>query len=156
MARRLFPIESGNGTGTAATSGTWHRRVRLRETLDERILGTSSLRSPDSSHSQAIEGRPVTSRPVQEDEKLTLGDRLISALLCGLWGFATMVFVWVIAFDFVFVPMNDFVWTLCTWTTWIASGAAAALGLLLGPERMMDGFARVWSAIDQWLRGEDG
>jgi hypothetical protein len=66
-----------------------------------------------------------------------------------------MVFVWVVAFNSVFVPMNDVVWTLCIWTTWVASGSTAALGLLLRPERMMDGFGKVWGVIEQWLRGED-
>jgi hypothetical protein len=154
MAREFVPIGSGNGRPTSSAIHRYHRRSPSLETFDERIVRFSGY-GLCSSNSLIREGRTMTFRPPAKDDSLTLRDRLISALLCGLWGFATMVFVWVIAFNSVFVPMNDAVWTLCTWTTWMASGAAAALGLFLRPERMMDGFAKVWDVIDHWLRGDD-
>lgn len=154
MAREFVPTGSGNGRTTSSTIHRRHRRSPSLETLDERILRSSGLGSCPS-NSLFREGRTMTSRPPAKDHKLTLGDRLISALLCGLCGFATMVFVWVIGFNSVFVPMNDLVWTLCIWTTWTAAGVAAALGFVLRPERVMDGFAKVWGVIDQWLRGEE-
>ncbi len=154
MAGEFVPIGSGNSRTSASTIHRRHRRSPSLETLDERILRSSGYGS-FSSNLLFREGRTMTSRPPPKHHKLSLGDRLISALVCGLWGFATMVFVWVIAFNFVFVPMNDAVWALCIWTTWTAGGVAAALGLLLQPERVMDGFAKVWGVIDRWLRGVD-
>jgi hypothetical protein len=155
MVRELFPLAAGTGATIASAIGRHHRGSPSRETLDERMLRSSRLHGSYSSNSPAFEGRSMTSHRPPQGHKLTLGDRLIAALLCGLWAFATMVFIWVIAFNSIFVPINDVVWTLCTWTTCLASGVAAALGLLLRPERMMDGFAKVWATIDQWLRGED-
>jgi hypothetical protein len=158
MAREFCSSGSGTGTTALSTIARRHPRSPSLETLDERIRRCSRLQGSSSSAFVAFEGRTMASQRPGQDHKLTLGDRLISALLCGLWGFATLVFVWVIAFNYVFVPMTgdaDVVWTLCTWTTWTAGGVAAALGLLLGPERVMDGFGKVWGALDEWLRSED-
>jgi hypothetical protein len=158
MAGEFFPSGSGTGATTFSTIGRRYRRSTSLETFEERIRRSSRLHGSYSSATLAFEGRTMTSRRPAQDHKPTLGDRLISALLCGLWGFATLVFVWVIAFNYVFVPIKgaaDVVWTLCTYTTWTAGGVAAALGFILGPERVMDGFGKVWAAIDQWLRGED-
>ena len=88
-------------------------------------------------------------RPPQ-DQGLSLGDRLISALLGGFCGFATMLLIWLL----VVHPGRDgqaqppFSWT------WIAGAVAAAAGFLVGPERMMDGLGRVWGAIGGMLGDE--
>src|SRR5262249_19677188 len=141
--RSFFPIESGTGTTASSTIGRRHGHSLSLEALDKRIL-RSSMSSSNSSYAPAFESRTMTSHQPRQNHKLILGDRLITALLCGLWGFATAVFACLVAFHFVLVPMNDVAWTLCTWTTWTASGVAAALGFLLEPERIMDGFGIVW------------
>jgi hypothetical protein len=38
--------------------------------------------------------------------------------------------------------------------TWVAGGVTAVAGFLAGPERMMDGFGRVWVAIG-WVLFRD-
>jgi hypothetical protein len=85
-----------------------------------------------------------------QDQGLSLGDRLISALLGGLCGFATMLLIWLL----VVHPRQDgeaqppFSWT------WIMGAFTAAAGFVVGPERMMDGLGRVWGAIGGPLWGE--
>jgi hypothetical protein len=35
--------------------------------------------------------------------------------------------------------------------TWIAGGLAAAVGFVVGPERMVDGFEGVWRALEKLM-----
>ena len=85
-------------------------------------------------------------RPPQ-DQGLSLGDRLISALLGGLCGFATMLLIWLLV---VHPGLDGEAQPPFSWT-WIGGAVAAAAGFVVGPERMMDGFGRVWGAIGAML-----
>ncbi len=77
--------------------------------------------------------------------KLTTGDRLVTALLAGIFGFGTMVVIWFLVLNLGAHAAED-LWFPFSWT-WIAGGLAAALGFALGPERMVDGFGGVWRAL---------
>jgi hypothetical protein len=80
---------------------------------------------------------------------LTLGDRLIAALLAGVFGFLTMSLIWFLVLNFGAHSGEDislpFSWT------WIVSGMAAVLGFAVGPERMVDGFSGVWHALGRLM-----
>ena len=94
---------------------------------------------------------PVAPRKPQ----YTAADRLISALMAGILGFATMLVIWLIvlylggqAGEDVEIP---FFWN------WIVAGIAGVTGFLVGPERMLDGFGVVWRVIGaiSWGKPED-
>ncbi len=98
-------------------------------------MGTSRSRSSASG------GNPHGSKQPQ----LTPGDRLISALMAGILGFATMLLIWLVvlylgghAGEDVSLP---FFWNR------IVAGLAAGTGFIVGPERMLDGFGAVWRVI---------
>jgi hypothetical protein len=89
-------------------------------------------------------------RPARNHE-LTLGDRVISALLGGLCGFSTMLLIWFLVLNLGGRRGDDI--ALPFFWTWIAGGVAGAAGFLAGPERMMDGFGKVWRVIGWMLWG---
>jgi hypothetical protein len=90
----------------------------------------------------------IQSMPPKQ-QKLSVGDRAVTALLAGVFGFGTMVLIWFLVLNLgahadedLFFP---FFWT------WIAGGLAAAVGFAVGPERMVDGFEGVWSALGKLM-----
>ncbi len=77
--------------------------------------------------------------------QLTAADRLITALMAGILGFATMLVIWLIVLYLGGQDGEDleipFLWN------WIVAGLAAVTGFVVGPERMLDGFGAVWRVI---------
>ncbi len=77
--------------------------------------------------------------------QLTPGDRLISALMAGILGFATMLLIWMIVLYLGGQAGQDvsfpFLWN------WVVAGLSAVTGFFVGPERMLDGFGAVWRVI---------
>jgi hypothetical protein len=85
----------------------------------------------------------VTSRRTGEPN-LTIGDRLITALMGFVVAFLTMCVIWFLTLRIWFAATDDappFHWT------WIVGLMAGAAGFAVGPERMMDGVGAVWRAI---------
>ena len=77
--------------------------------------------------------------------KPSLGDRAISGLIGGILSFATMLLVWLTMLSLFpnreAGPLLPFIWT------WIGGLAGASAGILIGPERLMDGFQSIWRLI---------
>ncbi len=82
--------------------------------------------------------------PAQE-EKLTIGDRLVTGLLAGILGFGTMAVIWFLVLN-LGAHTGENLWFPFSWA-WIVGGAAAATGFIVGPERMVDGFQGFWRAL---------
>jgi hypothetical protein len=76
---------------------------------------------------------------------LTIGDRLVTALLAGVFGFGTMLVIWFLVLNLGAHSGEDLALPF-SWT-WIAGGMAATLGFVVGPERMVDGFEGVWRGL---------
>ena len=70
------------------------------------------------------------------------GDRCVTALLAGIFGFGTMTVIWFLVLNLGAHAGED-LWFPFSWT-WIAGALAAAVGFVVGPERMVDGFEGVW------------
>lgn len=86
------------------------------------------------------------------EPEITIGDRLITALMGFLCAFATMCLVWFLALRFIHVGLEaplPFYWT------WIVGLLGGAAGLVAGPERTMDAFGAVWKAIGSMLFWHD-
>ena len=91
-----------------------------------------------------IEGGRLLSARRTRKPKLTIGDRLITALMGFIVAFLTMCLLWLLILRIWFAAADTpppFHWT------WIAGLVAAAGGFLFGPERMLDGIGAVWRAI---------
>lgn len=76
--------------------------------------------------------------------KLTIGDRLITALMGFIVTFLTMCVVWLVILRFWFVAANSpppFHWT------WIVGLVTAGAGFVTGPEPMLRGIGAVWGTI---------
>jgi hypothetical protein len=87
--------------------------------------------------------RLVTNRRMREPT-LTVGDRLITALMGFVVAFLTMCVIWFLTLRIWFEATDNpppFHWT------WIVGLMAGAVGFVIGPERMMDGVGTVWRAI---------
>lgn len=83
------------------------------------------------------------------EPELTVGDRLVTAVMGFLGAFLTMGVVWLIALRYsqgAMEPPLPFYWS------WIAGLVAGVAGFLVGPERMMDGFGRVWALFGAVFR----
>jgi hypothetical protein len=86
--------------------------------------------------------------------RLTIGDRAVSALLAGIFGFGTMAVIWFLVLNLGAHTGVD-LWFPFSWA-WIAGGLTAALGFVVGPERMVDGFEGTWRALAKLcFRGVD-
>ena len=75
---------------------------------------------------------------------LTIGDRLITALMGFVVAFLTTCVIWFLILRIWFVASDNpppFHWT------WIVGLLAGAAGFVVGPERMLDGIGGVWRAI---------
>lgn len=93
---------------------------------------------------RTIEGGTLVAARRTGEPKLTIGDRLLTALMGFLVAFLTMCLVWLLTLQFWFVATDrplPFHWT------WIVALVAAVAGFLIGPERMMNGFRILWAAI---------
>ena len=77
-----------------------------------------------------------------KSEALTLGDRLVTALLGGICAFVTMLVVWFVVIYVGGRTGNDV--SLPFYWTWVVGLAVAGLAALAGPERTMDVFEKVW------------
>jgi hypothetical protein len=152
MVSEFLRIRFGKRTTAASTTGRPHRGSPSLETVEERILLASTLHDSPSSNCLAVGHPRMTSHRLRRKNELPLVDRLVSTLPSGLCGLATMAFTWLLVFSVVSVPFDDVVWMLCTWTTCVAGVVGAAAGFLLRPERVMDGFGKVWGAIYRLLR----
>jgi hypothetical protein len=85
----------------------------------------------------------LTARRTREP-KLTIGDRLLTALVGFVLVFLTMCVVWLLMLRIWFAATDTplpFHWT------WTVGLVAAVVGFMVGPEPMMDGIGAVWSAI---------
>jgi hypothetical protein len=94
------------------------------------------------------EGRSWPSDRRGEPE-LTVGDRLVTAMMGFVCAFLTMCLVWFIALRYSggsMEPPLPFSWC------WIVGLVVGAAGFLMGPERMMDGFGKVWGAFGAVFR----
>jgi len=121
----------------------------LRSAGDE---ATGCLTTPDPSrYRNDHEGRemPMPGRQPGPHEKLTAGDRLVSALPGGLCGFGTMLLIWFVVMD-VGVRTQQDVGLPFDWT-FVGAGAVGAVGFLAGPERMLDVLEKVWGTIGVFL-----
>jgi hypothetical protein len=81
----------------------------------------------------------------RQGERLTLGDRLVTALLAGVLGFGSMLVVWFIVLYAGGRARNDvslqFEWV------WIVTGTLATLAFFAGPEHTMNGFEKLWALV---------
>ena len=84
-------------------------------------------------------------------DKLTIGDRLITALMGGICGFATMLIVWFLVLNLGAHSGEDL--SLPFHWVWTGTALAAVVGFLAGPERMMDGFQTAWRALGSIMFG---
>lgn len=79
------------------------------------------------------------------DPPLTFGDRLVTALLGGICGFATTIVIWFVVMYVGGRHGSDvsfpFYWTL------IAGGVVASIAFVAGPERTMDAFEKIWGIV---------
>jgi H+/Cl- antiporter ClcA len=83
------------------------------------------------------------------EPELTVGDRLVTALIGFVCAFLTMCLVWLIALRYsrgAMEPPLPFYW--CG----IVGFIAGTFGSLMGPERMMDGFGKVWGVFGAVFR----
>jgi hypothetical protein len=78
-------------------------------------------------------------------DKMTVGDRLITALMGGVCGFGTLLLVWFLVLNLGAHSGEDL--SLPFHWVWAGTALAAVVGFLAGPERMMDGFQSVWKAL---------
>ena len=95
----------------------------------------------------------MAAKQPRHNEPLTLGDRLISALVGGLCGFATMLVIWFVVL-YVGGRVGEDVTLPFVWV-WAGSGVVAGVGILLGPERMLDTLGGVWAVLGRlffWRR----
>ena len=81
--------------------------------------------------------------------KLTFGDRVVTALLAGIFGFGTMAVIWFLVLNLGAHSGED-LWFPFSWA-WIAGGLTAAVGFVVGPERMVDGFEGTWRALGKLI-----
>ncbi|WP_165227108.1 hypothetical protein [Aquisphaera insulae] len=85
---------------------------------------------------------------------LTVGDRLISGLMGGILAFGTMLVIWFVVMYAGGRAGQDV--TLPFYWVWGVALAAAFVGFVVGPERMMDGFENVWRLLGRPYRNDDG
>lgn len=84
-------------------------------------------------------------------EKLTVGDRLVSALVGGACASATAALVWFLVLSAGGRTGHDV--ALPFWWAYAVAGGAAAAGFVLGPERLLDVLGRVWRLLGSVLFG---
>ncbi|MHB1555940.1 MAG: hypothetical protein ACYC61_00535 [Isosphaeraceae bacterium] len=84
-----------------------------------------------------------TARRKNEPE-LTVGDRLVTALMGFVGAFLTMCVVWLIAMRAMPHEKDP---PIPFAATWIVGLVVGVVGFAAGPERMMDGFGAVWASI---------
>jgi hypothetical protein len=96
-----------------------------------------------------FDGGTIVATRRKGEPELTVGDRLVTALIGFVCAFLTMCLVWLIALRFsrgAMEPPLPFYWS------WIVGLVAGASGFLMGPERMMDGFGKVWGVFGAVFR----
>lgn len=84
---------------------------------------------------------------------LTLGDRVITALLGGICGFATTIVIWFVVM-YVGGRRGEDVSFPFYWT-FIVGGVTASLAFVAGPERTMDAFEGIWGFIGGFFWTKD-
>lgn len=85
---------------------------------------------------------------------LAFGDRLVTALLGGICGFATTILIWFVVM-YVGGRHGSDVSFPFSWT-FIVGGVTASLAFVAGPERTMDTFEGIWRFIGRffWTRDD--
>ncbi len=96
----------------------------------------------------------MVTRRRRNEPALTVGDRLVTAMMGFLLAFLTMSLVWLVALRFFGDgPEAPLLFRWC----WMVGLVAGAAGYVAGPERMMDAFGTIWRWIGGVLfdRGQD-
>jgi hypothetical protein len=81
--------------------------------------------------------------------ELTVGDRLVTAMMGFILAFLTMCLVWLVVLRYsggAMEPPLPFYWV------WIVGLLGGAASFLAGPERMMDSFGWVWAVLGSIFR----
>lgn len=94
----------------------------------------------------------MVTRRRRNEPALTVGDRLVTAMMGFLLAFLTMCLVWLVALRyFGNGPESPLSFHAC----WMVGLVAGAAGSIVGPERMMDAFGAVWRTIGGVLLGRN-
>ncbi len=92
-------------------------------------------------------------RQPKQGEPLTVGDRVVTALLGGICAFGTMLLIWFLVLYGAGRSGEDV--TMPFSVVWLVSGVVAALAFMAGPERMLDAFEMVWGVFGRIFLGKN-